>query len=140
MVKYGGRVLAIAVGMSVTAIPPAPGRHTSPCRAPGLRGYRARAVNPAAGRGRRTAEVDAGEGCAIEAPCRAEEKLPDIDRPAVEIAAGQVGIVALHGGGAENVPPQNALPEAGGEPLHLRLNGIRHVRRRPLRHAAVRPP
>src|ERR1035437_9484808 len=86
----------------------------------------AHAVNSAAGRCRRTAEVHAGERRAIEAPCRAEEKLPDIQRPAIEIAADQVGIVALHGGGAENVPPQNALPEAGGKTLHLRLNGVGH--------------
>ncbi len=42
MVKYGGRVLAIAVVMSVTAIPPAPGRHTCPCRVLGLRSHRGR--------------------------------------------------------------------------------------------------
>src|ERR1035437_9788393 len=99
----------------------------------------AHTVNSAAGRCRRTAEVHAGERRAIEAPCGAEEKLPDIERPAIEIAAHQIGIVAFHGGGAENVPPQNALAEARGETLHLRLNGVRHVRRRAVRHVAVVP-
>src|ERR1035437_7279471 len=99
----------------------------------------AHTVNSAAGRCRRTAEVHAGERRAIEAPCRAEEKLPQIERPATEIAADQVRIVPLHGSGAENVPPQNALAEARGETVHLRLNGVRHVRRRAVGHVAVSP-
>src|ERR1035437_9846007 len=100
----------------------------------------AHTVNSAAGRCRRTAEVHAGERRAIEAPCGAEEKLPDIERPAVEIAAHQIGIVAFHGGGAENVPPpRNALAEARGKTLPLPLNGSRHVRRRAVRHVAVGP-
>jgi hypothetical protein len=55
--------------------------------------------------------------------------LADIERAAIEIAADEVGIVAFHGGGAENMAAQYALAEAGGEALHLGLNGIRHVRR-----------
>ena len=84
-------------------------------------------MDSAAGRGGGTAKVHAGERSAIEAPGGAEEELAEIERAAIEIAADEVRIVAFHGGGAENVAAQNALAEAGGEALHLRLNGIRPV-------------
>src|ERR1035437_7636576 len=97
----------------------------------------AHTVNSAAGRCRRTAEVHAGERRAIEAPCGAEEKLPDIERPAIEIAAHQIGIVASRGGGAKSGPPKKPRGKAGAKPPPLRLNGVRHVRRRAVRHVAV---
>src|ERR1035441_7011655 len=96
-------------------------------------------MDSAAGRGGGTAEVQSGEGRTIEAPGGTEEELAYIERPATEIAADEVGIVAFHGGRAENVARQNALAEAGGKALHLRLNGIRHFHRRSVGHVAVGP-
>src|ERR1035438_5176006 len=96
-------------------------------------------MDSAAGRGGGTAEVQSGEGRTIEAPGGAEEELADIERAAIEIAADEVGIVVFHGGGAENVAAQDALPEAGGEALHLGLNGIGHVRRGRVGQVAVGP-
>src|ERR1039457_4197821 len=96
-------------------------------------------MDSAAGWGGGTAKVQSGEGRTIEAPGGTEEELAGIERAAIEIAADEVGIVAFHGGGAEKVAPQNALAEAGGKALHLRLNGIRHVRRGRVRQVAVGP-
>ena len=85
-------------------------------------------MDSTAGRGGGTAEVQSGEGGTIEAPGGAEEELANPEGAAIEIAADEVGIVAFHSGGAENVARQNALAEAGGEALHLRLDGVGHVR------------
>src|ERR1019366_7713544 len=96
-------------------------------------------MDSAAGRSRGTAEVQPGQRRAIEAPGGAQEELPYMGAPAAEIATDEVGIMAFHGGGAENVAPQNALAEAGGKALHLRLDGVRHVHRRRVGHVAVGP-
>src|SRR3954470_21769808 len=99
----------------------------------------AHSMYSAAGRRGSTAEEDTGKGGAVEAARRAEEELAQVDCSAVEIAANQIRIMNFQGGGAGDMAAQNALPEAGGEALHLSFNSIRHIQRRSVGNVAVGP-
>ena len=60
-------------------------------------------------------------------------------RTAVDIAAYEVRIVALHCRCVENVPCEDGVPEARREAFHLTLDAIGDVVARAIRHMAVAP-
>ena len=65
--------------------------------------------------------------------------MPQVHVATVDVAAHEVGIPLLQLRRTGRTLGEYTLPEAGGEPLDLPLDPIRHVHRRSVRHMAVRP-
>jgi len=99
----------------------------------------AHAVDAAAGRSGRGAEVDAGRGGAVLVVGGAEEELAEVDGPTADVATDEVGVHGFEGGWGGDVAGEDAVAEAGGETLDLGLDAREHVFARAVGDVAVGP-
>src|SRR5437879_1160177 len=89
------------------------------------------AVHAAAGRRRRGAQIKPGHGGTVRrwAEYRPRQQLPQIRCAVVDVTADEVGIFLLHSRAVQRVPRQDAVAEAGREPLDLVFYLPGHVER-----------
>src|SRR5690348_7280345 len=89
----------------------------------------AHAVDAAAGRRRRAADVDAAARRAVrdERANRTRVELREIHRSAVQVAADEVAVVRLELLRPQGAPREDAIAKARREALDLRLDRIGHV-------------
>ena len=90
------------------------------------------------GSGRGT-DVDVAGWRGVMAPSWTEEELAEIDGAAGDIASDQVRVHILEGARRKNAAGENAIAEAGGEPLDLRFEGLQHIDIGAVGHVAIRP-
>lgn len=55
----------------------------------------------------------------IESHPRSKDELPQVHRTAIDVAANEVGVVPTKIPGTTDIHPDDAVPEAGGEPFDL---------------------
>src|SRR4028118_1672093 len=101
----------------------------------------AQPVHGAPRRGRGRAEVEARRARRVRVrPYHGPgEELPHVHEAAVYVPPDQVGVPALEVRGSPGAPGQDAVSEAGGEALYLRLYPPRHVEGRAVGDVAVGP-
>ena len=72
-------------------------------------------------------------------PCRSKQKLTNVHGPASDIASYKVSVHALKICGRKDTPGQNAVAEAGSEPINLILQLLKNVYVGPVRHMTISP-
>src|ERR1700732_4247596 len=73
------------------------------------------------------------------APRWTAEELGEVHGAAGDVAADQVRVHIFEGARRKNAAGENAIAEAGGEPLDLRFEGLQHIDIGAVGHVAIRP-
>src|ERR1700691_2893150 len=97
------------------------------------------AMHSPSGRSRRGANVNISRRSGIMPPRRSKQKLTNVGRAATNISSYEVRVHALKIGRRKNAPRQNAVAEAGSEPINLILQFLKHTHGGAVGHMTICP-
>src|ERR1700691_5817428 len=99
----------------------------------------AHAMHSSSGRSGRGANVNISRRSGVMSPRRSKQKLTNVSRAASDISSYEVRVHALKIGRRKNAPRQNAIAEAGSEPINLILQFLKHTHRGAVGHMTISP-
>ena len=99
----------------------------------------AHSMHATAGRSRRRTNIDIFRGSRVAPPSRPKQKLPQVQRAAINIAADEVRVDSLQLRRRKSTPRQHAIAKSWCEPLDLHFDFFQHVDIATIWHMAIRP-